>query len=170
MAVLGNKLPAVLSCGSVKAEFAQSSFQTHVDFLFCIWRTLAELLVMLKYLSCGFIITSNKWFDCCVCSTLTSCLTFCHLVQIPPESCFHQCPPRRLPVGMLANWHHTGIQDLWDGSSQTERAIPQHPSLKKHQLLCCFFLAVTNNFPQRRGHACNTFTNTSQAWNCTCFE
>lgn len=66
--------------------------------------------------------------------------------------------------GTVTNWHHTGIQDLWDtwGPTEGEGAILP----RKHQRLCCLRLAATNNLPRRRRHARNTFTNPIQAWNC----
>ncbi len=105
-----------------------------------------------------------------VCVVPASWLTFCHLVKIPLEACFHQCPSLHLPRG----WSLIGVtlavriyETVW------ARLRGSHSSTRlseNHQPLCCFCLAATNTFSQRRGHTRNTFIKAIQAWNCTCFE
>lgn len=62
--------------------------------------------------------------------------------------------------GTVANWHHTGIQDLWDTLSQTERegAIPQHPSSKS----ISFFVASVLQQPIISPSAGGTLVTLSQ--------
>lgn len=79
-------------------------------------RAPSEMLWNVRYVAFS---PQTTWFDClCWTSILVSLLPF------GPNSSavlFSSVSLTSSAQGMVANWHHTGIQDLWDSLSQTER-------------------------------------------------
>lgn len=89
------------------------------------WRCIFSLECLLKSSGARYVafFTSNDWFDCHMFNVVN---------LLPLGLLFSSVSSTPSAQGTVANWHHTGIQDLWDTLSQTERegAIPQHPSSK----------------------------------------
>ncbi len=155
MSTLRNELPALLllwNCDGMFCLIIFTSFISLCEPLHCRSSTGSvlkerlptDVVTLLKRdrTDVAFLLQTTDLTVTCLCCTsiLVNLLPF---GQNSSGVLFSSVSSTSSAQGMVANWHHTGSQDLWDSLSLTEReSFLNTPSQKTINFFCCFCLAA----------------------------